>query len=143
MTFVNEIIPDQEKLKIDFPVQTLSDGTMPTLWKWSIDRDKGAVLIHTGSSGGGYEGTQETQHYVLKWEESLIRFSGDASLDSESKTVTWKIHRLVIPLHLISRQAEILTLIKEGLDAIGWLYRRSRVNSVVVNFEDAIANGVA
>jgi len=50
--------------------------------------------------------------------------------------LTWRIHHLIIPQSLQTRKDDVLQLIKEALDARGWLYNRSRVSQVNVRFEN-------
>lgn len=52
MAFVNELIPEELKSKFPFPVKTRPDGSKPTLWKWTIDRQRDAYLVVTESVGG-------------------------------------------------------------------------------------------
>ena len=138
MTFVNELIPESEKEKFTFSVQTAYDGSKPTLWKWTIDREKGVFLVLTKSEGGAYEGTQVTEHYVLNWKGNLIHFAGAPVVSGSIETgqvMSWRVHHLVIPSALIGRQEEVMNLIREALDAMGWLYRRERVAAVNVDFD--------
>jgi hypothetical protein len=137
MAFINELIPKEEKLKFAFEVYTCADGTKPTLWKWTIDRERRAYLVITHVWGGGYEGTQTTEHYILCWEDNLIRFqcsqqsSGSISI---GQSLTLRVHNLVVPVQLKDKVSEIQRLIIDALDAKDWPYRRSAYVSVNIIF---------
>lgn len=138
MAFVNELIPEEQKDKFPFPVSTRPDGSKPTLWKWTIDRERDAYLVVTDVLGGGYEGTPPDYFYVLYWKGELVPFAAERHL-SGSKTddivLTWKMHRLDIPSALQERKEEVMQLIREALDAQGLLYNRNRVEAVNVQFD--------
>lgn len=137
MAFVNELIPEEQKDKFPFPVFTRPDGSKPTLWKWTIDRERNAYLVVTNVLGGGYEGTHQDEYYVLNWEGELISFAAEQHLainTQEGDVLTWKIHRLDVPPSLEERRDQVLQLIWESLDVQGLLYNRSRVSAVNVQF---------
>lgn len=138
MTFVNELIPEAEKDKFPFPVFTRTDGSKPTLWKWTIDRERSVYLVCVKKEGGSYEGTPETRHYILKWKENLISFAGESVITGRVKidqAISWHIHHLAIPPSLINRKDKVLILIREALEAMGWLYDRECLVAVNVNFD--------
>lgn len=137
MTFVNELIPEEQKDKFPFPVHIAYDGSKPTLWKWTIDREQDAYLVVTNVLGGGYEGTPSDEYYVLSWGGELVSFAAEQHLsgsNSKDMTLTWNVHRLNIPPALQERRDQVLQLIRESLDAQGLLYNRSRVVAVDVQF---------
>lgn len=137
MAFVNELIPDEQKDKFQFPVSTRHDGSKPTLWKWTIDRERDAYLVTTAILGGGYEGTPEDHYCVLCWESELVPFAAEQKMSGSNPkdlVLTWKIHRLDIPENLQARKDEVLQLIREALDAQGLLYNRNRVAATNVEF---------
>jgi len=51
--------------------------------------------------------------------------------------MSWRIHQLDIPvsLKLEQKEKEVLQLIGEALDALGWLYDRDCLFEVNVNFD--------
>jgi len=53
MAFVNELIPEELKENFPFKVVTAPDGSKPTLWKWTIDRERDAFLVVVDILGGG------------------------------------------------------------------------------------------
>ena len=137
MAFVNELIPEEQKDKFPFPVYTNNDGSKPTLWKWTIDRERDAYLVSVNAGGGGYDGTPERHYYVLLWKDEMIHFGADQYLSGskvEDMVLTWKIHRLDISPALLERKDEVMQLIREALDAQGLVYNRNRVAAVNVEF---------
>jgi hypothetical protein len=137
MAFVNELIPEEQKDKFPFPVHIAYDGSKPTLWKWTIDRERDAYLVVTNVLGGGYEGTPPDEYYVLSWGGELVPFAAEQHLainTQKGDVLTWKIHRLDVPPSLQERRGQVLQLIREALDAQGLLYNRSRVSAVNVQF---------
>jgi hypothetical protein len=134
MGFVNEKIPETEKDRLPFKVDTSPNGYKPTLWKWTIDRDRGACVVHSSSFGGGYDGTQKTEIYVMIWRDNLVRFAGDPTFSADRKTMNWNVHELVIPECLTEEEGEVRKLIREALDTIGFLYNRDFLDNVNVEF---------
>ena len=140
MTFVNELIPESEKEKFTFPVMTDPDGFKPTLWKWTIDREREAFLVSTRSEGGGYEGTQLTKHHVLCWKGELIYFAADPILGGRvdaGQIMQWRVHHVQIPSSLKSKQEAVLQLIREALDVKGYVYDRQYYVAVNVTFDNS------
>jgi len=138
MAFVNELIPEEEKAKFTFPVYTERDGSKPTLYKWTIDREREIFLVKTKKEGGGYDGTPVRNSFALVWKGELIRFTGEQSFIGSTDAATilsWRIFRLEIPPALQNRKDEVLQLIREALDAQGLLYNRSRVIALNVEFD--------
>lgn len=137
MAFVNEIIPEEEKEKFTFPVSTRADGSKPTLWKWTIDREREAYLILSKVLGGGYEGTEPVEYLVLIWRDQLITFCGENKVSGNRQdgySVTWHITDLNIPGSLQDRKAEVLELIREALDVKGLDFVRLNLKAIAVNF---------
>lgn len=140
MAFVNELIPEAEKEKFTFPVHSNKDGSKPTLWKWTIDRERDAFLVMTNKGGGGYDGSPNREYFVLSWKDQLVHFGGDRQItgnDTLGLSLWWKIHYLSIPESLKSCKEEVLQLIQEALDEMGLLYRRDRVVMVKVDFSSS------
>lgn len=137
MSFVNELIPESEKEKFPFPVDTRPGGGKPTLWKWTIDRERNAVLVHTGGGGGGHQGTQRMDFYVLSWSGSLIDISASrlpSKRVEKGVVMSWRINKLDIPPVLQSRQEELFQLIKESFAAMGDIYDGEQYVAVNVDF---------
>jgi hypothetical protein len=140
MAFVNEKFPLSEKARIDElvasrPPLVRAPGLMS--W-WTVDRERDVFLVLIGKEGGMPEGTPEIQHYVLSWRGNLVHFAGDSKHNCNPKNglmISWRIHRLNIPLSLNEKKEEVRQLICEALDALGWLYNRNRVESINVEFD--------
>jgi len=137
MAFVNELIPEEQKNKFSFPVHIGYGGSKPTLYKWTIDRERDAYLVLANVLGGGYEGTLPDHYYVLSWKGELVSFAAEEHLainKERGDVLTWKVHRLDIPPSLQECRDEVLHLIRDALDAQGLVYDRSRVAVVNVQF---------
>ena len=138
MAFVNEKYPQSEKAKIDTLVANRPKYSRPPgSSRWTVDRERDAFLVIVGKEGGTYEGTQETEHYVLSWKGERIHFSGDPVLSGKAKSdmvMSWLVHQVIIPPAIENQKSEVLQLIREALDAKGWLYDRDRLSTVEVNF---------
>jgi len=142
MAFVNEAIPEEQKNEFPFPVYTARDGSKPTLYKWTIDRERDAYLVVTNVKGGGYEGTAVTEHFVLSWKGELIRFQCNPQSSGNTavgQMLSMRIHHLMIPPALQNHKEEVLQLIREILDAKDWPYRRSAYVEVNVQFDSSLS----
>ena len=145
MAFVNEKYPSEEKARIDALVETrppLTRSPGLSSW-WTVDRDRDACLVFIGSEGGAYEGTPETEHYVLVIGEHEIRFAGRYQVqgqlrNGEPQVIAWNISQFSIPSDLASQREEVLALVREALDTLGLHYSRRNVASVIVNFDSAL-----
>lgn len=138
MAFANELIQEEQKDKFPFPVFTSQDGSKPTLWKWTIDRERDAYLVLVNAGGGGYDDTPVRHYYILWWEGEMISLGADQYLSGSNAVdmvLTWKVHHLEIPPALQERRDEVMQLIREALDAQGLVYNRSRVVAVNVQFD--------
>lgn len=140
MAFVNELIPEEEKERFSFPVSERRDGSKPTLWKWTVDRDRDAFLVFTNAEGGGYEGTQLTKHFVLSWKGKLVTLCADPlpALRNDAGVIKpWRIHKLRIPLVLHSQREEVIQLIREAFSTMGDVYDGEQYASVIVEINGA------
>ena len=137
MAFINERIPEEEKEKFNFEVFTDPDGEKPTLYKWTVDRERNAFLVLINVVGGGASGTQETEHFVLIWNQHIVRFSADPIPSGSKKdgySLSWRVHQVEIPQSVKDMKADILSLIRDSLDTKGLFYRRDFLTSVNVVF---------
>lgn len=139
MAFVNELIPEEQKNKFSFPVSTRPDGSKPTLWKWTIDRERETFLVFVGSEGGGYEGTPVTKHFVLSWKGDLIKLSADPlncfRNDEGGVVMSWRLHKLDLPPALPELREEVMELIREAFRTMGDLYDGEQYADVNVDFD--------
>ncbi len=144
MAFINEIMPEEEKEKLPFSVTTDRDGSKPTLWKWTIDRERNAYLVFSGSAGGGYVGLPLTKHFVLSWDGELTYLSADPGNcyydDSGGVVQPWRIHNLKSSPALDDHKDEVLKLIEEAFRTMGKLYDGEQYASVNVDFDSPIAS---
>ncbi|MCB1869652.1 MAG: hypothetical protein KDI43_14335 [Gammaproteobacteria bacterium] len=135
MAFINERIPEEEKEKFNFSVSTRPDGSKPTLWKWTIDRERKVFLVITNIVGGGYSGTDPTEYFVLCWNNQLVKFSGNYKISGSKGngyTLTWRLSEVEIPPAIEEKRSEVTSLIREALDAKGRFFNRANLVSVVV-----------
>ena len=136
MAFINERIPEEEKEKFTFEVTTRPDGSKPTLYKWTIDRERNAFLLTTKKSGGDAGGSETITYFVLVWNSHVVQFSGsyERSRDNAGKiTQNWNIENLEIPSSISDLKEEIVRLIRDALDVRGVLYSRKNIDYVIVN----------
>jgi hypothetical protein len=139
MAFVNELIPEEQKDKFPFPVYIGYGGSKPTLYKWTIDRQRNAYLVLVNGEGGGYEGTPVTKHFVLNWDGNLISLSADplgTSKVTSGVVMSWRIRHLVIPPALQSKKEEVIALIREAFSAMGDIYDGEKYVTVNVDFDN-------
>lgn len=138
MAFVNELIPEAEKEKFTFPVSTRADGSKPTLWKWTIDREADVFLVATHSEGGPYEGTQLTRYFVLSWKGKLIHIAADplpVTYLEKGAVMSWRVHQLDIPSPLHDQKEEVFQLARDAFVAMGELYDGDQFAAVNVEFD--------
>lgn len=137
MAFINEIIPEDVKTGFAFPVKTLSDGTRPTLWKWTIDKERDITLLTTDKEGGAYEGTNETRSFMLLSRGLQIPFIGECRIISKSTTaveVEWQVRNVTGGQNGVIQTPEVQESITDALNAMGWLYSTTNVEKVSVTF---------
>lgn len=138
MAFVNETIPEEQKSKFKFPVKTRPDGSKPTLWKWTIDRDRDVFLVCVDVEGGGYEGTPVTKHFVMSLKGELISLSADPlnciRNEAEGVVMPWRLHKLVLPPAFSERKDEAFELIRQAFRTMGNLYDGDKYADVSIDF---------
>lgn len=137
MSFMNELMPESEKNRLSFQVETRPDGSKPTLWKWTVDRERDAFLVFTGASGGSYEGVQTTFSCVLSLSGRLFKFFADPYLGERSaagQVMRWVIHDLEVPDVMGVSKEELMEIIREAFDVIGHVYDRNNYAFVKVEF---------
>jgi hypothetical protein len=133
MSFVNEIIGEEDKSKIDwtkFKAWPFSQPHKP--WKWTIDKERNAFLVSLEGCGPYGE---RPEVFVLCWRKEIIRFEAEIHSDSEAATgfdLFWIIRNLGIPDSLKLKREEIIDDLKEAIEAYGVNYRRERVGAVHV-----------
>lgn len=138
MGFINEKMPEEAKKTLNIDVHTRPDGSTPTLWKWTIDRERNAFLILTDTEGGAYEGTPLTRHYVLSWNESLIRmiaFRSDTIRTESGVEMTWSVRKVYLPQKLENRKTEVIKIIEDAFSTLGQSYNGEKFAKVYVDVE--------
>lgn len=151
MTFINELIPEKEKAGFDFPAYVASDGSKPTLWKWTADKERDAYLVNTDVKGGAYDGNPELRRFVLLFEKHAVFFWAEPKTfkaklvfptgragnppTPASTDLLWSVRDLEIPPDLLPLKREILKIIEEALIARGYVYDPERFGTISVTFE--------
>jgi len=136
MAFVNELISEEDKQKIDwtkFKAYPYSNPHSP--WKWTVDKDRDVFLVMLCGQG------REEEHpevYALSWKGVIIRF--EAERDCKGMFVSgvdmfWHIFNIEVPLHFEDQRQEILGVLKEAIDAHGSVYKREQVKSVHIDID--------
>lgn len=136
MAFINELIPEADKARIDwskFKAYPFSDSHRP--WKWTVDRERDVFLVALDQVGHDDTGTRPDV-YALCWKGEVIRFEAQSSSKGVFATgvdMHWKISNIDIPQHLENRRQEILTVLREAIDAHGATYKREPVKVVHID----------
>jgi hypothetical protein len=139
MAFVNELINNEDKQRIDwgkFRAWSFSDPHLP--WKWTIDKGRDVFLVMLG--GRGREG-EHPETYALSWKGEVIRF--EAERDGKGMLTTgvamsWRIFNISIPQHLDRQRDEILIVLREAIASHGSVYDRERVASVHIEIAEGM-----
>lgn len=136
MSFENELIPEEMKRCFPFDVYSNSKGDKPTLWKWTVDRERNIYLVIRRIEGGPYEGTQPIEHLALGAFGSVVFVEGEPHLEGKRESgpeVIWVIRKIEIPGELTERSEEVKKILREALEVKGWLYGKTK--KVSVKFE--------
>lgn len=140
MAFVNEKYPETEKRRVASLVERRPPFSNPQMSsRWTIDRERDAILVLVGSEGGGYEGTQKTKHYMLIWKGEEVRISADplgVSNVGDGVVMSWRIRKFEIPDALKNKEGEIISLIKQAFGTLGDVYDGEKYTAVNVNFDN-------
>ena len=109
MSFVNELIPEDDKKKLDPSLYKSKLGGNPIhLWKWTIDRGQDAFLLF---SDGGRDDIPE--FYILTWKGQLIRFSAFVTGDGNRSTgvsLMWRVSRVDIPTAIEASRPKVFSM---------------------------------
>ncbi|MBF0414909.1 MAG: hypothetical protein HQL79_03975 [Magnetococcales bacterium] len=119
MAFVNELIPDEDKLKLEamnircphYHDLPLSKGSV-----WTIDRDRNIFLFLTACNMYDAPGLE---YYVLSWKEKLVCINSKcrATKDEDQVyTVFFTILKLQISGEILCDREHIMNAIRESLD---------------------------
>lgn len=142
MPFVNERTTDEQKTWIRRVIPHLKfarDGSSPTIGFWTIDRNRDAVLIRTGSTGGSYSGTTERVDFSFLWNGSETRLVADEVMRRQrprKPILEWHVSKLDVPPPLADRIHELRQLLAEAFRAMGFLYSPHSVEDVLMIYRD-------
>ena len=131
MAFVNELINEEDKKKIDwakFKAWSFSIGETPV--RWTIDHDKNIFLVFLGGPGRERE---RPEVYALCIQAEVVRIEAEIvtkGSSSNGSDVLWRILKIEIPLALNEKRSEILLIIEAAIHAHGYLFRINPINSV-------------
>lgn len=123
MAFVNEAVPEEQKSKFDPKVffDPKSPNTPIRMFRWTIDRERDVFLIRLG--GGGRE-PEIPENFALSWKGNVVKFDGVQTAEGGSRAknlvVDWHITNVRIPPALDAQREEVLKLLRDGLDAMGF-----------------------
>lgn len=136
MAFVNERISENDReyfnsfsLKSPFTDQPLYAR------EWTIDRERDVFLV--GLGGRGTYDSDIPMFYALIWENEVILLDTYCKGEGNYSTgieMWWKITKIIAPDALIKNMEEMLELIKEAFDAIGFAGVRECVTKVNFDF---------
>lgn len=135
MAFINELIPEADKARIDWSKYkdlTLGKNFEPS--RWTVDKEREIYLlrlIRRGPAGAWPE------MFVLNWGNTLIVFE----VDGESKgdftsgiDMFWKVLRFHIPDVLQVERDKIIKTFEEAMEQFGCNYNCDKVRSVRFEF---------
>ncbi len=112
----------------------VNERTEDGQWQ-TIDREKEAVLLYRGRSGG-----DEPYEFDFRFKGEnmhLSAFSIVNKISNGQNVITWKIVKLFIPANLQKQHEEIKALLVDAFDSCGLLFSRKHVASVHVAFENS------
>lgn len=142
MPFVNERTTDEQKHWIRHVIPHLKlarDGSSPTIGLWTIDRDRDAMLIRTGSIGGSYSGTTVKVDFSFLWngsETRLVAYEVTRQQQSRKPILEWHVIKLDVPPPLADRIPELKQLLSEAFRAMGFRYSPHSVEDVLMIYRD-------
>lgn len=139
MTFVNELIPEEDK-KTRFDPKFFHRLNNPwkepiNILRWTVDRDKDVFLVYLGTRG-----PEQPSSFVMSVQGHIVHVEafGNSVWDSISstKSVTWTIDRLLIPVELDAQRDAVIQLLVESINVMGAPLRGregSQISSVTVD----------
>lgn len=142
MSFVNELVPENEKerLRAEFPsLQRNVDGTNPTLSRWTVDRENGATFITLEKRSGAYGGTSDAYRFALILGSCVFQIDASPQLikrDQGPNTLAWDVSRLLAPAGCEGDVALAKQSICSALTARGFNYADNIKIHVEVKFGD-------
>jgi hypothetical protein len=135
MAFVNELISEEDKKRIDWSKFKAWPFTLPiSPWKWTIDRERDFFFVPLG--GNGPDG-ERPEVYALCWNGQIVRLEAKVTGSGGGKfwdTIYWSVSKVDIPDDLQPNQDEILHALKDAICAHGRLFDVEHVKSVHIEF---------
>lgn len=140
MSFVNEEISEADhakyigdSLNIYFPNPAAPGSTR--FQKWAIDRECNVFLVFLSGGAGPFP-----ERYALVWNGEIVVLEGSSRRRRDERiptalAVDYRVHGIYLTPALMNRREELLTMVREALDAYGNLGRRTNVETVTVAIE--------
>ena len=102
-----------------------------------VDVERDVTLITRGG-----EDRERMSSFEMNWQGQLIKFLAireqGATIANHKNIVVWEVVGVDIPPSLHKKKSEILSMIKEGLDAYGLYYSCRHVAEVKVKFSEKL-----
>jgi len=148
MPFVNEKISEEDKARIDW--RAYKEGYAVRRrpfdpFMWTIDRGRGVFFVRIGKRIPGPHVAPEG--FGLNWKGTLIRFFAWTTLKTDpgatKSDIYWKFN-LRIPDALIADTEESQTVLKEAIEAYGYMYERGNIRDVhiLISLENQVSTNV-
>ncbi len=138
MAFINERIPEDFKNTFDFSIFSGPFSYWKPkdieLYKWTVDRERDAFLLHLASGGRGLPEEPTHSWFVLYSKGDLLYFDSEVQRkkDEHGWLMTWTNPNIRIQNGKEGRSTELIALLYEALAAMGWLWDSTRVYAVKV-----------
>ncbi len=143
MTFVKELVPDEQKAKLDPKVfhspWTPKQPLRP--YQWVIDRERDVFVISLGEDPPweGGDAPKPKQYLALSWKGNVVKFEAayqeTGRVRDGNAVGHWEVLAAHIPQALDPHRNAVLELIREGLEAMGdFLCNRERLSKVNIHF---------
>lgn len=130
MSFVNELISNEDKNKINFDAIKLpiyNRSVRP--YFWTIDRERDIFFMRTLP---GNEEQQNIEHFILWWDGEIIPMMLEHLF--VNNICVWRINFLSIPDTLLKKRNEIVQIIKDALAAYSIDYGQIRPEQISFEF---------
>ena len=119
MPFVNERIPEEDKIRLN--LNELIRSPAPSHHciypsRWTVDRARNAFLIETMA---GKEGQRSRAYFAFVWKDQIVKIELDRNYQSDNDS-TWTRKYIAIPPALEGERQIIIDLLKEALCAYGF-----------------------
>ncbi|WP_424194139.1 hypothetical protein ACMYR3_02315 [Ampullimonas aquatilis] len=137
MAFINELISEEDKVKIDWsqfkasPYFNIFESNY-----WTVDHARNIFLVRLSARGRENEHSEVYAMYlagkIIRFEADMISGKGNPHTGVE---VSWKLFNVVyIPSLIKIEDKSVLDLIEAAMTSYGHNYRLSPVRSVCITF---------